>query len=212
MTISLLVLTFAAVAAVGQSSIPKPAPELKQWDISVGDWTTTGTAKDTPTGAEYKVSWHTHCHWILGGFFLQWDSTWKGNGVESRWLEVGSFDPIKKIHTISGFASDGTTWTGTVTFQGKTDQVETFSIIGPDGTSSTCRNTWHSSPDGMSVAGTSFILKCFRVLRLSQLDPERNLRWNVLTNAATMPIAPCRGRSITWQKHWKRRRKNRIKL
>lgn len=39
MTISLLVLTFAAVAAVGQSSIPKPAPELKQWDISVGDWT-----------------------------------------------------------------------------------------------------------------------------------------------------------------------------
>ncbi len=151
--VSLMILMFV-VAAHGQSSTPKPAPELKQWDVWVGDWTTTGTAKDTPTGPEYKVEWHTHCHWILGGFFLQWDSTWKGNGVESRWLEIGFFDPIKKIHTISGFSSDGSSWTGTVTFQGKDSQVENFTGTTPDGEVSTCRNTWHSSPDGMAASGT----------------------------------------------------------
>ncbi|HKM83006.1 MAG TPA: hypothetical protein VJY15_18870 [Candidatus Acidoferrum sp.] len=151
--ISLMLLMFVPLAA-GQTSTPKPAPELKKWNIWVGDWSTTGTAKDTPTGPEYKVNWHTRCHWILDGFALQWDSTWKGNGVESRFLEIGFFDPIKKIHTISGFSNDGTTWTGTVTFEGKTDQVETFTIIFPNGEVSTCRNTWHFTTDGMAVSGT----------------------------------------------------------
>lgn len=149
-----MMLLMWVVAAQAQSAEPKPAPELRLWDSSLGDWVSSGTAKDTPTGPEYKVEWHTHCHWILGGFFLQWDSTWKGNGVESRWLEISFFDPIKKIHTISGFSSDGSSWTGTVTFQGKESQVENFTVTIPDGEVSTCRNTWHGSPDGMTVSGT----------------------------------------------------------
>ena len=148
-----MLLMFVVVSAAGQSSTPKPAPELKKWDTSVGDWSTTGSAKDTPTGPEYKVEWYTHCHWILSGFFLEWDTTWKGKGQEMKWLEIGSYDPIKKIHTISGFDSTGMTWANTVTFDKETS-VESYTVPGPDGKVIACRNTWVMSSDGMSTSGT----------------------------------------------------------
>lgn len=150
--ISIMLLMWV-VTAQAQSAEPKPAPELRLWDSSVGDWVSSGTAKDTPTGPEYKVEWRTHCHWVLGGFFLEWDSTWKGNGQEAKWLEIGSYDPIKKIHTISGFENDGTTWAMKVTFDKET-QVENFTVTDPDGKVSTCRNTWHFTTDGMATSGT----------------------------------------------------------
>jgi len=91
-----------STCAYGQSSTPTPPPELKKWDVWIGDWNLSGTAKDTPTGPEYKVNWHLHEHWILNGFFVQVDQTWKGNGQELHSMEILSYDPGKKIHTVSG--------------------------------------------------------------------------------------------------------------
>jgi hypothetical protein len=72
--VSIMLLMLTVVAAVGQSSNPKPAPELKQWDIWIGDWDFSGTAKDTQTGPEYNFDWHMHGRWILEGFFAQLDN------------------------------------------------------------------------------------------------------------------------------------------
>jgi hypothetical protein len=151
--LSVMILIFVVAAAEGQTSAPKPAPELKQWDVWIGDWALSGTAKDTPTGPEYKVDWHMHGHWILGGFFVQIDQTWKGNGEDVRILEFLYYDPIKKIHAGSGFANDGTTWPLTATFDNQTS-VEDFTVTSPDGKLTRCRNTWVFGSDRMSVSGT----------------------------------------------------------
>jgi hypothetical protein len=63
--ISMMVLRFVSTSADGQSSSPTPPPELKKWDVWIGDWKLSGTARDTPTGPEYKVNWYLHEHWIL---------------------------------------------------------------------------------------------------------------------------------------------------
>jgi hypothetical protein len=125
---------------------------VKKWAIGAGDWTTSGTAKDSPSQPEYKVEWHTHIHWILGGFALQSDGIWRGNGTELHYLEILSYDPAQKINTFSGFQSDGSTWIGTATFNDRTS-VEKMTVIGPDGKVATCRNDWAFSADGRAVSG-----------------------------------------------------------
>lgn len=150
--VGMMLLLMAVVAAVGQSSTPKPALELKQWDVWIGDWTLTGTAKDSATGPEYKVDWHMHGHWILDGFFAEIDYTMKSNGHEEHQLEILSYDPVKKIHSITGFASDGTTWVLTATFDHDTS-IENITVTAPDGGITTCRNTFHFTPDRMAASG-----------------------------------------------------------
>lgn len=151
--VSLTLLLFVAAPARAQSSIPTPPPELKKWDIWTGNWTLSGTAKDTSAGPEYKVNWYLHEHWILGGFFMQVDQTWKGNGQELHSLEILSYDPVKKIHTSSGFSSDGSTWTLTATFDNATVTEDGVSK-GPDGEITTCRMTWLFREDRMAVSAT----------------------------------------------------------
>jgi len=51
-----------------------------------------------------------HEHWILNGFFVQVDQTRQNNGQELHSLEILSYDPVKKVHTVSGFSGDGWTW------------------------------------------------------------------------------------------------------
>lgn len=152
-TISIMLLMFLATSAQAQYSSPTPPPELKKWDVWIGDWALSGTAKDTPTGHEYNVKWSLHERWILGGFFVQVDQTWKGDGQVLHSLEILSYDPIKKIHTSSGFSSDGSTWTLTATFDGAT-VTEQSASNGPDGQATTCHTTWIFSSDRKSLSGT----------------------------------------------------------
>src|SRR5207245_11798240 len=127
--ISMMVLRFVNTSAQGESSSPTPPPELKKWDVWIGDWKLSGTAKDTPTGPEYKVTWYLHEHWILGGFFVQVDQTWKANGHELHSMEILSYDPVKKIHSVSGFSDVGWSWSLTETFY-KNTQAEKGLKIG----------------------------------------------------------------------------------
>jgi len=136
-----------------QAPAPKPGPEVKKWGPA-GDWTNVGTAKDSPSQPEYKLEWRTHCHWILGGFALQCDGTWKGNGSEVHQLEILSYDPAKKANTFTGFSSDGTIWIGTATFHDRTS-VEKMTVTNPDGKVAACRNDWVVSADGKAGSGKS---------------------------------------------------------
>jgi hypothetical protein len=151
--ISIMLLMFVTASAQGQSSNPTPPPELKKWDVWIGDWVLSGTAKDTPTGPEYEVDWSLHERWILGGFFVQVDQTWKGGGQELHSLEILSYNPTKRIHTISGFSSDGSTWALTATFDDATVMEEGVSK-GPDGQVTTCHTTWIFSGDQKALSGT----------------------------------------------------------
>jgi hypothetical protein len=150
---NLTFLIFAAASAQGQSSGPTRPAELEKWDVWAGDWSLSGKAKDSPAGPEYKVDWHLHEHWILGGFFMQVDQTWKGNGPELHSLEILSFDPVRKIHTVSGFSSDGSTWSLTANFEGAM-LVENGESRGPGGELTKCQTTWNFSDDRRALSGT----------------------------------------------------------
>jgi hypothetical protein len=113
-----------------------------------------GTAKDAPSQPEYKLEWRTHFHLILGGFALQSDGTWKGNGPELHYLEILYYDPARKANAFTGFQSDGTTWIGTATFHDKTS-VEKMTVTNPDRKVATCRNDWVVSADGKAGSGKS---------------------------------------------------------
>ena len=148
-----ILLICTAASAQGQSSTPTRPPELDKWNVWAGDWTLSGKAKDEPRGPEYKVVWRLHEHWILGGFFMQVDQTWKGAGPELHSLEILSFDPVRKIHTVSGFSSDGSTWSLTATFESER-VVESGASRAPDGELTRCRTTWVFSYDRMALSGT----------------------------------------------------------
>lgn len=142
------------LAAEAQSPGPKPPAELRSWDLWVGDWTMVGTARDTPTEPEYALNWELHGSWILGGFFVQVDHVWKGKGLELQELEILSYDPVKRVHASAGFASDGSTWLMTATFDERTS-VENGTTTTADGKVIAWRNTWVFSADHMEVSGTS---------------------------------------------------------
>lgn len=113
----------------------------------------SGTAKDTPAGPEYKVKWSLHERWILGGFFVQVDQIWQGNGQELHALEILSYDLIKKVHTISGFSSDGSTWALTAKFDNATVAEEGIAKD-PDRPAPTCHTSWVFSADRKNLSGT----------------------------------------------------------
>ena len=141
----------AIASAAAQAS--SPSAEVRKWDIFAGDWALSGTAQDAPTGSPYKVEWSLHEHWILGGFFMQVDQVWKGNGQESHALEILSYDPIRKIHASSGFSSDGSTWNLTARFQ-ESIVMEESVAQNPEGHATTCHATFVFSTDRNSLSGT----------------------------------------------------------
>jgi len=164
--IGTFILIFIAVCAQGQSSSPTPPPELKKLDLWVGNWALSGTAKDAPEGPEYKVHWHLHEHWILNGFFMQVDQTWRGNGQEQRGLEILSYDAGKKSYSDSGFGSDGSTWSLTATFKNET-MIESGETKGPGGEITKCHMTWVFSKHGMGLFGT-------------EICEKNGVRWNAV--------------------------------
>jgi hypothetical protein len=104
------------------------------------------------------VRWRLHEHWILNGFFMQADQTWKGNGQELRYMEILSYDADQKIYTDSGFGSDGSTWSLTATFKGET-MIESGKTKGPDGEVTKCQMTWVFGENGTDLSGTEICEK-----------------------------------------------------
>jgi hypothetical protein len=151
----------AVVAGIALVSLPGAAfaePTVaaapRNEDILVGDWTMVGTAKDSPTEPEYKVTWKLHGRRILGGAFVQVDQTWKGKGPESRALEIIQYDPATRTHTTYAFSDDRSHWVGTATYSDDGTLVETGATTGADGKVTRWRDVYVYSADRMSVTGT----------------------------------------------------------
>jgi hypothetical protein len=151
----------ALVAALTLASTPGFAfaePKLpatpRNEDLLVGDWTMVGTAKDSRTEPEYKVTWKLHGRRILGGAFVQVDQTWRGKGKESYAMEVIAYDPATRTHTTSAFSDDRSHWVGTATYADDGTLVETGTTTDADGTVTRWRDVYVYSADRMSVTGT----------------------------------------------------------
>lgn len=153
-TILILLALVLPHIASSQSTEPGPRPEVKSWDFWIGDWTLTGTAKDSPTGSEYQVDWRAHGRWILDGAALEFTTTWKGTGPVQKWVEIMSWDPAKRAHTFIGFSSTGDVWIGTANI-GAGGFIEDFLVTVPDGRILKQHNEWTFGPDRLTVSGKS---------------------------------------------------------
>jgi len=90
--------------------LPKPGPEhehLKQFE---GKW--DATVKAGPMESKGTMTYKMG----LGGLWLfsHFEGDFGGTKFEGRGMDT--YDPIKKIHAVSGFQNDGATWTTTFTF------------------------------------------------------------------------------------------------
>ncbi len=139
--------------AFSQSPEPSRTSVMKNWDVWLGDWILVGTAKDDPSMPEYKVTWRLHETRILGGAFIQVDQIWQGSGPEARALEILSYDPVKKLPSSYGFASDGSTWTASVTFD-DLECIEMGTTITSDGKRQKWRVDFTFTRDRKSVSGS----------------------------------------------------------
>jgi len=149
--LALTILFLSSFNTLSQSPQPSRSSVMKNWDVWVGDWTLVGMAKDSPTMAEYKVTWQLHETQILGGTFIQVDQIWQGSGPEQRALEILSYDPVKRRASLNGFSSDGSTWIGTATFSGL-NCIETGTTTTADGKYLAWRADWTFSKDRMHVS------------------------------------------------------------
>ena len=86
-------------------------------------------------------------------------------------MEILSYDPVKKIHTVSGFSDDGWTWSLTATFD-KTTTAEQGVTTGPDGAIVTSRIEWEFSSDGKALSCT-------------QQSEQNGVRWTAFTVKGT---------------------------
>lgn len=151
-----LTLLFFSPSFSAFSQEPSRTSVMKNWDVWVGDWILAGMAKDDPSMPEYKVTWKLHEARIFGGAFIQVDQIWQGSGPEGRALEILSYDPVKRLPSTYGFASDGSTWSASATFSGL-NCIETGTTITADGKYLKWHVDWTFSKDRMSVSGSQEI-------------------------------------------------------
>ena len=107
-------------AMQAQAPVPKPDPALKKLQVLVGRWTYEGEYKPGPLGPGGKITGVNDVHMILGGFFVQSQETEKGATGETRFLEIDGYDPVNKNLAFTGYVSDGSTYSGTLTVSGNT--------------------------------------------------------------------------------------------
>ena len=121
--LGLLVLVTLLPQAWAQEQ-PKPGPEHKKLEVSVGDWTYEGSGEASPFGPAGKFKGKMNCRMVLGGFFLESRGEDTGDtGYVFQSINLKGYDPVKKVYVEYGFENDGratthnstvsgTTWTG----------------------------------------------------------------------------------------------------
>lgn len=113
-----------AVAALAQTEMPRPGPELKKLDLFAGSWTLEGDMKAGPMGRGGKMTETEKCEWMEGGFFVVCHSDFKSSMGDGAGLSIMGYSNEEKAYTYREFNSfgefmesrgsvDGDTWTWT---------------------------------------------------------------------------------------------------
>lgn len=110
----------------------EPGPGHKRLDVLVGKWEAKISIWETPSSDEMVVTAQGERHWVLGGRYLResfsytkdsdrfsglsfighnnlegrYVTVWMDNESTSLYLEVGRFDPERKVLTTRGVARD----------------------------------------------------------------------------------------------------------
>jgi hypothetical protein len=145
--------TVLNMSLFAQTTPPKPVPGIKPLEIWVGNWTFTGTAKDSANDKEHPLTWRIHGHWRLGGHIVQTDQEWTEDNVTTKYFEVISYRPASRSTISYGVGEDGTSWITTLVLKGDTG-LETGTFTLPDGKTASATTTWSFTPDRLSVTAT----------------------------------------------------------
>lgn len=126
---SLLAVCFA-IAAQGQTAVPKPNPEFMKLQILVGHWTFDGEYKPGYWGPGGKIKGEYTAQFILKGFALEAHTVERAAEVEkpvaektaeeARFLEIDAYDPAAKNITFAVWSDADTTYSGVITVTGNT--------------------------------------------------------------------------------------------
>lgn len=142
---TLLVLIGSVVAvffpvSVSYSQDPKPGPEQKKLEVSIGSWTYEGDLKAGVLGPAGKITGVERFQWLPGGFFVQMNREAKGPAGDFRHSIIFGYDPVAKKHTGQFFD-----------FTGGGSLSATIAITG---------NTWNWSGTGRTGSGKTFQERC----------------------------------------------------
>ena len=146
-TLAALGVTLLYTAVSAQE--PRPSAEYKKLEVFVGKWTSQADAKPNPFGPAAQFSGTVTTELLPGGFQIlsRGDSSTGFN-----WVEITSYDPLKRVYTISEWDSQGSVSHGTGTLTGNTF---TFNrdVVRADGRSykDRCRMTVGSPPTSVTV-------------------------------------------------------------
>jgi hypothetical protein len=117
--VCMFVLVFG-VSLWAQTTVPKPDPEFKKFDVFLGHWTYEGENIAGPLGPGSKVSGEETGKRILGGFFIEFQLAEKGPMGETKGIEIVGYEPANKTFLSDDYYDDGTTATGAYVFNGNT--------------------------------------------------------------------------------------------
>ncbi len=110
---------------------PKPGPEHKKMEVSVGQWAYEGSAQASPFGPASKFKGKETARMVLGGYFLetedlgeffletQADDT-SGSGYPFQGIYLQGYDSLTKSYFRRGFENDGTANSSSTTVSGNT--------------------------------------------------------------------------------------------
>lgn len=114
------VLFALAATCVAQMEMPKPAPELKNYEYFVGSWKLDGDAKPSPMGPGGKMTMTEDAKWMKGGFFVVINSNFSGAGMgQGTGISLMGYDSDAKKYTYYEFNSFGEAMKSTGDFDGK---------------------------------------------------------------------------------------------
>lgn len=143
-----LMLLLFTVSIQTQIQTPKPAPEMKNYEVFIGEWEYEGESKETPIGPAGKYTGTQTARFILNGFFMEWRWKEKGPYGEVEGFQVDWYDDAKKSYNYHWYQNDGTSGIGTVIVKENIWSV-TSDII-HKGIEYHTRGTDIFAPDGMS--------------------------------------------------------------
>jgi hypothetical protein len=130
LAVGLIVLTFS-VSTWARAQALAPNPELKKFDAFLGHWTSEGEYIAGSMGSGGKVTGERIVQRILGGFFIEFQSTIKGPAGESRSIWIVGYDPLSKKFFSNEYYDNGGTASGAYDFDGNTCIYSgTFAVAG----------------------------------------------------------------------------------
>jgi len=150
LAVGVVVLVFA-VSLWAQTTAPKPDPEITKFEVFLGHWTYAAEYKASPLGPASKVTGELSGRKILGGCFIENQSTEKGAMGETRAIEIVGYDPANKAFFSNEYHDDGNMFTGAYVFNGNTVTYSGKFIVG--GKPYMAKFTMIIAADSMSFVG-----------------------------------------------------------